>query len=29
LVLYTKHVARSGNDLRAIRDEVASNKEGG
>jgi hypothetical protein len=29
IVLYTKHAARSGNDLRAVRNEAASNKEGG
>ncbi len=29
LIGYTKHAARAGNDLRAIQDEAASNKEGG
>ena len=29
LVAYTKEAARTGNDLRAIRDKAASNKEGG
>jgi hypothetical protein len=29
LVIYTKHAARVGNELRDLRDEAASNKEGG